>query len=874
MSLWSRIVNAFRGDQLDRSLEQELRVHIEEALGDGRSEEEARRQVGNLLRVRERSHDIKVLGWLEALVADARFGVRQLRKNWAASSAAIPSLALSIGACTGEFRLLDAVLLRPLPVSEPERLFYLTRTVINGSEKVHEGTSFAYPLYRKLRDAVGGDADLIGVSWSGRSDITYGGDSDIEKVYQQYVSGNMFPVFGLRPALGRLFTPADDDKPGAHSLAVLSYEYWSSRFGRDPKVVGRTFRAAQRIYQIIGVAPNGFTGTQTGTFTDIFVPCTMNTGILNEADGNWLRVFVRPKPGRNIERLRERFQAVYTADHRDRLKEIFRSDARPQRVEAYLHSKISLHSAATGASQTQEDYRRALVALGVLVMLVLLIAAANVANLLTAQAAARAREMALRVSIGAGRGRLLQLVLVESTILALAATLLGSLFAWWSAPWVVSKVNPPDNPLQLALPADWRVLGFTAALAIAVALLFGLAPALRASGVRPASALKGSENPRSQQRLTHGLIVAQVAFCFGVNFAAGLFSATFHRLTQQPTGFEADNVLLLSTVVKRDVKQSPSVWAQVGDRLRSVQGVESAAWSGWALLTGGGWDASVRLPGLPIDSIQPYFLRVSPGFLATMRIHLMAGRDFTPTDSSGAAIVTEAFARRYFAGRNPVGGIFERGSFRQHIVGLVNDVRYEQLREDLHPVVFVPMEGESWGTFEVRVSGNHPGSLTSLLRTEVSRARPDFRVASINTQSALVDQWSIRERLLSTISSFFATIALLLAGIGLYGVLNYSVLRRTREIGIRMALGARPGQLALNVSLQVAGLVFLGVAAGMAAGISSQVWLQKLLFSVKTTDPIIVTFPLIYIVAAAFLAALAPIVRALRIDPAQILRSE
>jgi predicted permease len=697
----------------------------------------------------------------------------------------------------------------------------LTRTVLNGSEELQEGASFPYPMYRKMRDAVKGDADLLAVSWAGRNDITYGGDAEMEKEYQQYVSGNTFHVFGLHPALGRLLSPADDDKPGADPVAVLSYAYWTSRFGRDPKVIGRTFRAGEQIYQIAGVGPEGFTGTQTGTFTGIFVPTMMNTPLIDEADGNWLRVFVRPKPGRNIDALRERLPAVYTADHRDRLKDAWGSNDRRERVEAYLNSKVNVHPAGAGVSQAQEDYRRALVILGVLVALVLLIAAANVANLMTAQAAARSREMALRVSIGAGRARLMQLVLVEGAILALAARLLGGLFAWWSAPWVASMVNPPDNPLQLALPADWRVLGFATALAVAVTLLFGLGPALRASAVKPAIALKGGEGPRSQRRLIYGLIAAQVAFCFMVNFGAGLFVTTFRRLSQQPTGFTADGVLLVDTVVRHHTKQPPSAWMQIADRLRSLPKVESAAFSAWPLLTGGGWDSGIRLPGSPVDPIQPFFLRISPGFLSTMRIGLVAGRDFTPADTTGVAIVTQAFARRYLGGQDPIGRVFERARdkfVREQIIGLVNDVRYENLREEMHPVVFLPAEEDNGATFEVRVAGANPASLASLLWAEVSRARPDFRVSNINTQTELVNQWTIRERLLSALSLFFAIVALLLSGIGLYGVLNYSVVQRTREIGIRMALGARAPQVALHMTSRVCGLIACGIAAGLLAG--------------------------------------------------------
>ena len=326
----------------------------------------------------------------------------------------------------------------------------------------------------------------------------------------------------------------DDLKPGAHPYAVLSYDYWTRRFGRDPKVVGRTFRMGNDLYEIVGVAPEPFTGTEPGTVTDIFLPTMMHPAV-ERSDWTWHRTLARLKPGVAVESVRQKLDAISRAFERERAKGF--TGMSKQSIDNLLNQTVFLEPAAAGVSDLQNDYRRSLVALGVLVALVLLIACANVANLMTAQAAARAREMALRVSIGAGRWRLVQLVLVESAWLAFLAAAIGAFFAWWSAPFVVSRINPPDNPARLFLPADWRVLGFGLALTVGVTLLFGLAPALRASAVKPASALKGGEDPHSRRRLMHALIAVQVAFCFLVLFVAGLFVATFDRLSNRPTGF-------------------------------------------------------------------------------------------------------------------------------------------------------------------------------------------------------------------------------------------------------------------------------------------------------------------------------------------------
>jgi predicted permease len=518
----------------------------------------------------------------------------------------------------------------------------------------------------------------------------------------------------------------------------------------------------------------------------------------------------------------------------------------------------------------------------VLVALVLLIACANVANLMTAQAAARAREMALRVSIGAGRWRLVQLVLVESAWIALLAAAMGGFFAWWSAPFVVGRINPPDNPARLFLPADWRVLGFGLALTLAVTLLFGLAPALRASAVKPASALKGGDDPHSRRRLMHTLIAAQVAFCFLVLFVAGLFAATFDRLSHQATGFSSERLLTLETVAQRP--QQAVVWDQVAEHLRSVPGVETVALAGWPLLGGGAWNGFVSIDGSPPGPVLAYFLNVSPGWIDAMKIRFIDGGDFRASDTfPGVAIVSETFARQFFNGQNPIGKSFARGRSRFQVVGLVRDAPYRSMREPILPVAYVPfhpidangaLQPIREGTFIVRTSGSNPLALASTLRREAPRARPEFRVSNIRTQAELVRAQTVRERLLAMLALFFAAVALLLAGVGLYGVLDYSVLQRRREIGIRMALGAQAGDIARRVTVDVFSMVLAGALAGLALGMASVRYIEKLLYQVKGADLGLLALPSITILAAALLAAAPAVIRAVRIDPATMLRSE
>ncbi|HEV2688530.1 MAG TPA: ABC transporter permease, partial [Bryobacteraceae bacterium] len=572
----------------------------------------------------------------------------------------------------------------------------------------------------------------------------------MEKAYRQYVSGWMFSAFGLTPALGRLFTARDDLKPGAHPYAVLSYDYWSRRFGRDPKVIGRTFRMGDGLFEIVGVSSQRFTGTETGTVTDIFVPMMMKyVRTLTSPNNFWLRTLVQLKPGVAAEPVHQKLRATFQAFERERAKGF--PDMPQQRLAQFFNPKLLLEPAAAGRSNLQRDYRRSLVSLAVLVALVLMIACVNVANLMTAQAASRAREMALRVSIGAGRWRLVQLVLVESALLAFLAAAIGGMFAWRSAPWIVNRIGSPDNAARLMLPVDWRVLLFGAALALAVTILFGLAPALRASSVKPVAALKGGDDPHARRRLMPALIALQVAFCFVVHLVAGLFVATFERLSHQPTGFSAERILNLETVTYRP--EPPAFWDQVADHLRGTPGVETVALTVWPLLSGESAVDYISIGGAPTSEVYSDFLNVSPGWMDAMKIPFIEGRDFRAGDTSpGVAIVNQAFAKQYFNDASPIGKSFERvspkgGRVRYAIVALVRDARSrDSLRLPIRPTVYVPFhsvdatsapQARGRGTFIVRTSRSNPLALASILRQEVSKARSEFRVSNIRTQTEI-----------------------------------------------------------------------------------------------------------------------------------------
>jgi predicted permease len=889
MARWSRLLNAFRGEKVNSELEEELRAHLEEAMEEGRDPEEARKAFGSMLRTREESRDIRIAAWLDALRADAVFGWRQLVKRKTTSAAAIVSLALAVGACTSAFRLIDALLLRPLPVANAERLYYLAYEYTDHTGKTDTGDAFEYPQFRLLREAAKEEAELMAISYCSRIDLTYGGEQEMEKAYRQYLSGWTMDTLGLRPALGRLLSASDDVKPGAHPVAVLSHDYWQRRFGGDPKAVGRTVRIGNDLYEIVGVVERGFTGTETGTMTDVFIPTMMNAKAIDNPNWNWFRTWVQLKPGANVEVARQKLRASMLSFRQERVK-TWGSGTPKHRIEQYLSAPLVLERAAAGVSGMQKTYRRSLTILAVLVGLVLLIACANVANLMTAQATSRAREMALRVSIGAGRRRLVQLMLVESTLLALMASVLGGVFAWWSAPFVVSLINPPGDPARLALPADGRVLAFAAALALGVTLLFGMVPALRASAVKPAAALKGGEDPHARRRLMKSLVAAQVAFCFLVHFVAGLFVATFDRLASQPTGFAAEGLLVLETTAKRG--QEAEHWEKVTEHLRSLPGVRSAALCGWGLMSGNGWSSDVWAGSKsPDGSSEPYFLSVSPGWLETMKIPLLEGRDFRPEETyPKVGIVNEEFARRYFEGQSPVGQRLEveqgkeNKRVRIEIVGYARDARYRNMRERIRPTVYVPFRSADeragglrptdWGSFIVRTSGADPLGLAPLLRQEVRKAHAEFLVSNVRTQSEMVRSHTIRERMLAMLSLFFASVALLLAGVGLYGVLDYTVIQRQREIGIRLALGAQAEDIVRRVTAEMLSMLVIGSVAGLVMGILSERYFETLLYEVRGTSLGMLALPAATILAASLLAALPPVMRAVRIDPAGMLRAE
>ena len=885
---WTRrLTGTFHLSRSDDDLAEELRSHLELAaeeharrgLSDPESARAARVRVGGVAQALDALRDQRSVPRLEALAADLVFGWRQIVRHRTASISAVLSLGLAMGATLGAFRLVDALLLRPLPVADPSRLFSVTTTTLSVDGGLEERDDFTYPAFREFRAATAGRAELMLVGMAARRQILIDAADGPEPVIQQFVSGNVFPTLGLQPALGRLLGPADDVTPGGHPVAVISHHFWRGRFGGDNAIIGRTFRAGDRSIEIVGVAPEGFTGTEPGALTDFFIPAMMNPEALEHAGWSWFRIWLKPRSDVGIDEVRALLQAQFKADLLADTKKL-PADTPQSRIDAFLAQQLGVQPARSGVSPAQRAFRRPLWILAALATLLLLIACSNVASLLLARAMSRRTEMSLRVSIGAGRGRLLQLLLAESALLALFSCVAGSLLAAWAAPLVVAMLGSTGQPIRLVLSLDARTLAVGCVLTTFVTILFGLVPALRASAVQPLGALKDGD--RSQRRVSAFLVGAQVALCVFVLFGASLFLGTFKRLLEKPLGFAPQQ--LIHMVVESRSKQWLPGWEQIQASVRGLPRVESVALAGWAPLTGNRWRSSISIEGRSSEPNAPNWVGVSPGYFATMRTPLLEGREFRWDDrppgegsktAAGVAIVNHAFARAYFAGNTPVGRqvIVDSSGATMEIVGMAADAVYFNVREEPHPAVFVPLTAGNSRTILVRTATDSP-DLAALLRREVPRLHPDLVVRDAVPFEAVVTRQMIRERLLAVLSAFFAGLALILAAIGLYGVLNYSVSRERWQIGLRMALGARPSHLLAFLIASPLAAVSAGAVIGVAGGLAFSRTVRTVLFQVEPTSSLVLLTPLVALGTVAVLATLAPALRAIRIDPAETLKAD
>jgi putative ABC transport system permease protein len=894
MSWISRLSNVFSARRLDAQLDEEFRSHLEERIehlvagGMERTEAErfARRQFGNRVLLREESHEAKTALWLESAFQDIRFGCRVLWKDRTAMGAAVLSLALALGACSTAFSLIDALLLRPLAVSHSERLFYLAWP----DPRMHappgvapEQNTFSYPMFQRFKDAGGSRIALFGANLSGALQQAEIGGGETEPVRVEAFSGNGFGLLGVTPELGRLIT--EDDDTGARPVAVISHIFWARRLGGDPSVLGRAVTMAGKQFRIVGVARKSFFGLEPGYLTDLWIPLTAGVAArtLAAPDAQWISVWGESNPGDNA---RQSLEIAFTNFRRDTAGQSLPAGTTREQAAAFINAPLIFKPAANGAdSLFRLQFTRPLWIFGLFSGLLLLIAASNVANLFMARATAREHEIALRIAIGAGRGRLLRQLLIESALLAALACALAIAMGSAAAPFLAHQLGASNFPAYLDVHPDWRLFGFLSVAGVLTTLLFGAVPAFRASSVHPDDALKTSAKQSSRSGALKPLLPIQVAFSFMVLFFSGLLLISFDKLVHVDLGFAKDHVALFTIGTQgANPGGQRELQTRLLDRIGRVNGVRSASLSQQGPI-GGAFafimTPFIRFPGRQTETLYPTLIPVSPGFFSTMQIRLLAGREFNTHDADAntppPAIINEAFAQRFFPGENPLGRRFEQTSdekpVEQQIVGVAANSLFNNLRETVTPTIYTPLRNLNGAALEVRTWAD-PVQLMGALRREIESVNPSLRVRSSILQSTRIADTLVSERLLAWIAGFFAISAVVLVAVGLHGVISYFVVRRTREIGIRMALGAERWAVVRMVIGSVAMLIGLGMALGAATGVALSRYAVSLLFEITPVEFLSMAAPLAAILIACAAAALRPAIRAARVDPVIALRYE
>jgi putative ABC transport system permease protein len=817
------------------------------------------------------------------LTFDLRYAMRGFRSSPGFALTAIVSLALGIGANTAIFSLIDAVLLKTLPVSHPEQLVQVTMDP--------EHYIFTNPMWEQVRDRQDVFSGVF--AWQSASfNLTSGGEQ--HNVRASWAGGDYFSALGVRTVLGRTFS-RDDDHRGCAGMAVLSYDFWQRAYGGSADAINRTISLDNHPFQILGVIEPGFSGVDVGRAVDVYVPvCSEkiirgNFSSLDQRSNWWLRIMARPKPGVTAAQVAARLKTIAPGIMADTLPANF--DALSTKV--FLGRTLQAVPAGNGFSFLRRDYRTALLTLMAVVALVLLIACANVANLLLARATLRQREIAVRLALGAGRARLVRQLLTESVLLSGAGAGLGAVFAFWGTQTIVAMLSSSRQQVFLDLTIDLRVLGFTIAIAVGTGLLFGLAPAWRGTRVSPQATIKEGSRSATQGRASFGLgkalVMAQVALSLVLITGAGLLVGTFRKLTTMNAGFERDHVLLMTADVRNTevpAARRAQLYRDILDRLRTLPGVRSAGTSNMVPISGAWSKNDIYVDGFmpkDEDDTTVYINQVSSGFFETMGTKLVAGRDFNEHDtltSPKVAIINESVARKFFGGKNPIGQTYRTDKEGKEpaveIVGVVEDAKYANLREQNSWTVYQAVSQQEFAfpfsNFEIR--GATSGA--DLIPT-VRSAMVDLNkavVTSFTPMTTQVEESLTRERLLATLSAFFGGLALLLAAIGLYGVMSYRVAQRKNEIGIRMALGAEQARVMRMVLREVALVIGIGLTVGVGAAIASTKLIATFLYGVQPRDATTLIGSAALLASIAVLAGYLPARRASRLDPMVALREE
>jgi predicted permease len=901
-----RLRSLFRREQTDQELDDELLDHLErrteEYVAQGMTPEEARRRaqldLGGMEQTKEKCRDERGVNWVQDTLQDLRYGLRMLRKSPGFTIVAVLTLALGIGANTAIFQLLDAVRLRSLPVKNPQELTLVRLGNLADKKGLRGNQESGYPalnnpLWEYIRDHQQIFAGVL--AWNPTVlGITEGDHAQV--VPGLWVSGDFFNVLGVQPAMGRLFTAADD-RPGCGAAgAVVSYGYWQTQLAKDPQVIGRKLVIGDHPTPIIGVTQASFAGPEVGHSFDVAVPICSQAVYWTEGDWLesstdwWLTVMGRLKPGDSLSKANAGLQSFSPAAFQASL----RKDYPAENIKDYLGFKLTADAAPGGVSWLRDAYENPLWMLLGLAGAVLLIACANLANLMLARGSARTRELAVRLSLGATRGRLIRQLLWESFPLILIGAAAGLLLARSLGHFLIALLSTQGDSLVLDLHPDWRVLGFTTLLAGLTALLFGLVPAFRASGLAPGEAMKAG-SPRAGigghegNRLRHALVISQVALSLVLVTGAVLFARTFTNLLTVETGFREDGILIAWVdMAKMHVpyEHRQEVREEIRDRIRTIPGVEGVTETGIVPLSGSSMDNLVWSADADRQSgFSPNFNTIGRDYFQTLGTPLLAGRDFDGRDTPNSprvVIVNEEFARRLGKGANPIGLQIQREATPHEpimtfeIVGLVKNTKYQTLRQDFVPIVYLAAEQNPEPDFYDLLLIHSTLPLESV-RTQVKAATavtsPDINV-DFSVFKTQIRESLLPERLMATLSGFFGTLAGLLTAVGLYGVISFLVARRTQEIGIRMALGAGKGQVLWMVLRETLVLTALGLAVGLPITIGVANLLGSMLFGIKPGDPLALAAAAIGLCGVALGAGYVPARRATRVDPIVALRYE